>query len=254
MRARPSHTATEIRPFLFGLLLAAACLAPRQGAAVTTPTALPFSRYQVILDRMPFGEPPPPPRPAAVPPPSTTPPKNAFINDLRMCAITENSRGIRVGLVDVKSKPQKSYFLRIGETQDDLQLVEADYEGEGALLKKGNEQYWIYMSGDPQAASPTGQASSSPSPSRPAPSSTSRRRSAVRRASYAERLAQRRADEVEARRRAAMKERLSGEELVDKLKEYQMDVIRKGMPALPIPLTREMDDKLVLEGVLPPIE
>ena len=31
-----------------------------------------------------------------------------------------------------------------------------------------------------------------------------------------------------------------------------MEVIRKGMPPLPIPLTKEMDDQLVAEGILPP--
>jgi len=38
------------------------------------------------------------------------------------------------------------------------------------------------------------------------------------------------------------------------LKEYQMRMIREGKPPLPIPLTREMDDQLVKEGVLPPLE
>lgn len=41
-------------------------------------------------------------------------------------------------------------------------------------------------------------------------------------------------------------------EIRKNLKEYQMEVIRSGMPPLPVPLTREMDDQLVQEGVLPP--
>lgn len=36
------------------------------------------------------------------------------------------------------------------------------------------------------------------------------------------------------------------------LERFQQEVIRKGMPALPIPLTKEMDDQLVREGILPP--
>lgn len=36
------------------------------------------------------------------------------------------------------------------------------------------------------------------------------------------------------------------------LEKYQQEVIRKGMPALPIPLTKEMDEQLVREGILPP--
>ncbi len=36
------------------------------------------------------------------------------------------------------------------------------------------------------------------------------------------------------------------------LRQYQMEVMRAGMAPLPIPLTQEMDDQLVAEGVLPP--
>jgi hypothetical protein len=49
--------------------------------------------------------------------------------------------------------------------------------------------------------------------------------------------------EEQARRRAEIRENLQ---------QYQMEVIRSGMPPLPIPLTKEMDDQLVEEGVLPP--
>ena len=44
------------------------------------------------------------------------------------------------------------------------------------------------------------------------------------------------------------------EEVRANLQNYQMEVIRSGMPPLPIPLTKEMDDQLVAEGVLPPEE
>jgi hypothetical protein len=44
----------------------------------------------------------------------------------------------------------------------------------------------------------------------------------------------------------------SPEEQQKALQEYQMEVIRKGLPPLPIPLTPEMDQQLVTEGVLPP--
>ncbi|MCF7818374.1 MAG: hypothetical protein K9M54_10885, partial [Kiritimatiellales bacterium] len=42
------------------------------------------------------------------------------------------------------------------------------------------------------------------------------------------------------------------DEIRANLQNYQMEVIRSGMPPLPIPLTQEMDDQLVAEGVLPP--
>ena len=42
------------------------------------------------------------------------------------------------------------------------------------------------------------------------------------------------------------------QEIQESLRRYHMDVIRAGLPALPVPLTKEMDDQLVAEGVLPP--
>jgi hypothetical protein len=53
----------------------------------------------------------------------------------------------------------------------------------------------------------------------------------------------------------ARAEGLSDEERRRKIMDYQMDLIRsrgKKGPPLPIPLTKEMDDQLVAEGVLPP--
>ena len=38
------------------------------------------------------------------------------------------------------------------------------------------------------------------------------------------------------------------------LRQYQMDLTRQGKPPMPIPLTPEMDKKLVEEGVLPPLD
>jgi hypothetical protein len=224
-----------------------ACLA--LWALAARPDPVPFSRYQVILDRKPFGEPPPvvaPPQAALQAPPVL--PQNSFIKDLRMCAITETDTGVRVGIINVASKPQKSYFFLLGgEGEDGIQLVDADYQKEGALLRKGAEEFWIYMDGN--TAAPSG-AVAAPAPAEP---KTTRRKPA-RRMSYAERLRQRRADELARRRKEEIKNRLTGEALEKHLKAYQMDVIRKGMPALPIPLTKEMDDTLVAEGVLPPLE
>jgi hypothetical protein len=44
----------------------------------------------------------------------------------------------------------------------------------------------------------------------------------------------------------------TGEELQKHLENYQLEVIRQGLPPLPIPFTPEMDRKLVEEGILPP--
>jgi hypothetical protein len=71
--------------------------------------------------------------------------------------------------------------------------------------------------------------------------------------SYADKLRRRR-EERERQAAAVPEVKLSPEELEKQLKEYQMKVIREGLPPLPIPLTKEMDDQLVKEGVLPPQE
>lgn len=206
-----------------------------------------FGRYAVILDRRPFG---------VVQASSTNgpfgsgaiAPPDSFIKDLRMCAVTESDEGeLRVGIVDVKQN--KGYLFRVGETIDGITLVDADFQDGIALLRKGNEEYPVSMKGDagqPDRAS--GDASVSPLAGRTSIATFRGRES------YADRLRRRRDMMQE---RAVEAPRLSGEQLEQHLKQYQMDLIRAGGekgPPLPIPLTPEMDAQLVSEGVLPPAQ
>ena len=46
----------------------------------------------------------------------------------------------------------------------------------------------------------------------------------------------------------------SGEELEKHLQNYQMEVIRQGLPPLPVQLTADRDAQLVSEGFLPPVD
>ncbi|MBL7076465.1 MAG: hypothetical protein ISS31_03240 [Kiritimatiellae bacterium] len=199
-----------------------------------------FDRYQPILDRQPFGE--VQPDPSATAQKLTGPVAPPFTKDLTMCAITEDDSGIQVGFVNVAMKPPKSYFLRIGEMEDFIELVDADYIEEMALLRKGEEEHWISMAGPGMSASGGGGGSS--------PASSRSGTPGQKQLSYKERLAQRRA----ARVRTVKKPELEGEELEKHLQDYQMDLIRKGMPPLPMELTPEMDAQLVEEGVLPPVD
>ena len=199
-------------------------------------------RYSIILERQPFGAPPPEPVAPPAPPGPAVPGPDAFIKSLRMCAITENPVGLRVGLVDIRSKPPKTYFLYVGDEEDGILLVDADYGEERALLRKGAEEYWIDMDNRHTGSSPSPTVVASTSGSSP-----------QRRPSYAERLRMKREREAERIRKMAERPKLTTEELESKLREYQMDIIRKGEPPLPIPLTKEMDDQLVSEGVLPPL-
>lgn len=217
--------------------------------AVSGPAAYEFPRYEPILSRKPFGQPPPQPTDSA---PVNTAPASSFVQELRvrMCAITEHPDfGIRVGLVaqaSPGSKEQRSYYMRIGEVQDGMMLVDADVEEEAALLRRGTEEVWVSMR--------EGAVSMVATPSSGGVAAASS--AGDRRTSYAERLRLRR--EMRKEHQETKKQpQLTGEDLERHLKEYQMELIRAGGalgPPLPIPLTAEMDDQLVAEGVLPPVE
>ena len=135
-----------------GLVLSAAATA---GAAVEYDS----TRYAVILARKPFGEvKAPPPAPAVVPAVPTKPAEPPFTKDLRMCAVTEMDGQLRVGFVSLAQKPPKNYYLAVGQSEDGIMVVDADYEGEAALLAKNGQEYWIYMDGRTEAAAGPGPA------------------------------------------------------------------------------------------------
>ena len=193
-----------------------------------------FDRYRVIIDRKPFGD--PPPEPAAPQPPRVTSPEESFARTLRLSALYEVQGGdLRVGLVD--SRNNDSFFLRVGETHEGIELVSASFEEEEAVLRHGSEMAIIKLKDG--SIEPT------------SPQQLEERRQ-QRRTSYEER---RRARQEALERRRAQpppEPTLTGEELEQHLKDYQMEVIRQGLPPLPIPLTEEMDRQLVEEGILPP--
>ena len=106
-----------------------------------------FTRYQVILDRMPFGvEAPPAPPPGQGPNDKPLPPADSFTKTLKMCAVTRHALTgrLQVGLVDTVTK--KNYFLAVGDTEDGITVVDADYDGESALLRKGDQESRLAMS------------------------------------------------------------------------------------------------------------
>lgn len=191
-----------------------------------------FGRYQIILDRKPFGVPPPE---APPPPPS---PSESFARHLRMSALLEtDDGGVRIGLINLQNN--RSFFLTVGQIEDDIELISASYENEEAVIRKGSEMAVIKLqSGEIQPLSPAEQQARLNAPE-------------VRRMSYAERRAAR---QQQRQQEPPPEPKYKGEELERHLREYQMEVIRQGLPPLPIPLTPEMDAQLVAEGVLPPLE
>ena len=203
--------------------------------------ALDFSRYQVILDRKPFGDLPAKQEETA----EAVPAAESFAKNLRVCSIIEQDDGsVRVGFVDMQSN--KSYMLSVGDPPiDGIELVSASYEDKEAYLRRGSEMAQIKLqSGEVKDVSPAQQQTVMANAGD----------ASQRRLSYAERrrLRQQRMQEQQAQ--PPPEPKYSGEELEKHLQDYQMDVIRQGLPPLPIPLTPEQDDQLVKEGILPPAE
>ena len=97
-------------------------------------TPQPASRYEGILERMPFGRPPPAPAAAAA---TTTPPVPGIANQLVLCAINRTpGGGIAVGFVDNAQKPPHGYYLALGEESDGYTVTAADFEQESATIEK----------------------------------------------------------------------------------------------------------------------
>lgn len=115
-------------PFVLATLMI--CFGGKTAPAVTTGSE--FTRYQIILDRKPFGE---------VTPSEASPTQEALgvaiSRDLEMKAIIDDGTGIRIGLLDKKTN--KNFSLGVGENHDGLTLVSVNYENEEAVVKKGAE-------------------------------------------------------------------------------------------------------------------
>lgn len=102
-----------------------------------------FERYEIILDRKPFGAETLPVEAAKV----VIPPDQSFTAKFKMAAVTRDraTGTIRVGLVDLKSN--RSYMLGIGDSLEGVAVVDADYVTERARLRRDPEDYWVSMKG-----------------------------------------------------------------------------------------------------------
>lgn len=202
-------------------------------AAAALPADVVFDRYQVILDRKPFGDLPPPENNATM-----VPQPESFAKSLRLSTIIDVDDGatIKVGFVDTRTG--RSYMLKPGESQDGIEVLSASWDDEEAVLRQGAEMALIKLaSGEVQAITPAEQ---------------QRREEAQQgRPSYADRRRLRMEEMQREQEEPPPQPRYTGEALTKHLQEYQMEVIRQGLPPLPIPLTPAMDQQLVDEGVLP---
>ena len=219
-------------PLMLALLAAAVCRADVPAPA--------FDHYQGILDRKPFGDLPPPVVAQPTPGPPPEPPAKYF----RLCSIVQGDDGtLKVGFID--SRGNKAVILQPGETDDGLKLLEANYEKENATVELGTEIQILDLKSGNAAPAVAGQPPpmiTAAAPQVPAPPQQSI-------PTYAERRRQRLLEQNEPA--APPQPKYTGEALQQHLKDYNMEVIRQGLPPLPIPLTPEQDAQLVKEGVLP---
>ena len=197
--------------------------------------AKPFSDYQVILDRKPFGA-----SEVRAEPERTVPVSESFAAQMVLSGIYELDDGnLEVAVVDRKNN---SYFsLMLGDSENGIELIDADYEKEEAVLKKGTEVVVLTMSGasGSQVLNTTEQ-------------QDRMKQAEDRRLSYADR---RRARMLERQKPVEVpKPMYTGEDLEKHLQDYQMEVIRQGLPPLPVQLTEDRDAQLVAEGYLPPLD
>ena len=236
-------------------------------AAVEIWAPPPFERYSGIINRMPFGT---PPEPVDIPQPTNmAPAQAAFVNQLTLCALNRTPEGaIEVGIVDASQKPPRNYYLNVGESVDDIQVVSAEYDDDTVSVKKSGVDLTLRLGKGPTVpgANKTPVLAMTPSSTLPAPEVVEApRRAPEEGESYAERLQRRRAEIMKQRAEEAKKIRTEAEkeviaqkekeaaaEMEKNLRAKNLDIIRAGQPPLPIQLTPEEDALLVKEGVLPP--
>jgi len=202
-------------------------------------------RYDVIVERSPFGEDPlAPEQVARQEAAAAIAAAQALAKELRLCFLLEGESGeVRAGFQNLKAKPgdPRSVMLLEGESFRGMKLTKIDLLNSSATLLHMGKPVTFELSKAP--------ASAKPGPPKKAPKKPERRfGGGFRRKKPPEPVKPpepQLTPEEEAARR---------EEVRENLRQYQMEVIREGMPPLPIPLTQEMDDQLVAEGVLPAMD
>jgi hypothetical protein len=202
-------------------------------------------RYELIVERSPFGNDPvitPEPDNSAQEAAAAAAAAKKLEKELRLCFLLETEEGeIRAGFQNLKAQPgdPRNVMLMVGESFQGLKLRDIDLENSRATLVHLGKPVTFELSKAPASATESKPASAAKPPQR-------RFGGGFRRPAKPEPAKPpepQLSPEEQARRR---------EEVRENLRQYQMEVIRAGMPPLPIPLTQEMDDQLVSEGVLPP--
>ena len=133
---------------------------PSPSALTPQPSALPsdtwtpppFSRFEEIINRKPFGQPAPAASAAAsAAAAAAPPPPPAFVAKLTLCAINRSPSGaMAVGFVDATSNPPCSHYIDVGDTQDGYTAIAADIDRETATICRDGVNVDLSMSKGPQ--------------------------------------------------------------------------------------------------------
>ncbi len=132
------------------LLLVGPVIATGLSAVATTPTVN-FERYQVILDRKPFGE----VSPIETTAPSTAP-GESFAKDFELKGIIDTGVKLRVCLLDRTTS--KHFYINTGEDRHGITLVSVNYDDEEVVLKKGTETVTMKLRPSQDAPPPAAEA------------------------------------------------------------------------------------------------
>ena len=248
--------------------------APVRDKAMTVP---PFSRYEIIIARKPFGTPPPA---AATPTVVDTAAaqqaqeEQKLARQINMVAVNKTPAGkTAVGFIDKSEKPERNYYINVGETVNGFTVVEASYEDETATLSKDEVTITLKLGqglvkGGEPAALPAPAAGAAPARvppvtappphPNPPPAAAAAQRT-LSSESFRERLARQRAEreaaEAARQKRAvldaeARAEKITKDELEKATREINLNLIRQGMkPISPVTLTPEEDAEMVRLGV-----
>ena len=202
-------------------------------------------RYDVIVDRSPFGADPLAGLDMTDQAASAT--LKTLEKELRLCFLLKSQSGdVRAGFQNIKAKPgePKSVMLMVGESFRAMKLLEIDLDNSTATLQYQGESLTFELSGATQVTKTAVKTAQPPKQPQRRFGGGFRRSTPPPEEVQPQPAVPRESPEEQALRRAEVRENL---------REYQMEVIRSGMPPLPIPLTEEMDEQLVSEGVLPPV-
>jgi len=215
-------------------------IALAMGAVCHAETEYKPERYNVILDRSPFGSDPL----STVTTPDTSAQQQKIAAELektcRLSYLFEAKNGeIRAGFQNLKAKKGEpaSSVIRVGESFMGMKLKSVDLVNSEARLEFNGKPITFRLAKAPEKPV----ARKVPTPSR-------------RLGSGFRKLPPPAPKPPPEPKLSPEEQKIRREEIRRNLQDYQMEVIRKGMPPLPVPLTPEMDDQLVSEGILPPTE